>query len=568
MIRSVRQSYRELLGGPNSLNFQSLLYLAPNTVLCSILDQWHMVEDGEFIELLFANLISLLACAAIFFIFRLTCYRNRATKPVALAWVALYGLSMGFAKEFFTRSTLFQLGELQSFDEVLNSSVVGATLLGIFIMPTMSMATSLMATFKENRTRLIIAMVKDKVKDESLEPNPSQKSKQQLEKFISYANQQLSSANSPADLARRLRSINNERLRPLSHKLWQEETERISGYSFADLQALVLKHYLFDSKFIGLIDALFTALFAIQHFGPAPGALFAVISGAFLWLTFALAKRFAVSNSLQGYIRALVVLVINIAFDAVVFNFLHHHETEEHLIIGTSLNIIWLFTLVYVIGLAKASLVTNQDILEKLSDYLNKNPGRLAQTTGQAVAINREFAEFLHSDVQNKFLQTVLAAESAETSPESLRNQVTKLRTYLANLDTEFRDSSSLTAYDQVLELGQTWNGLAKLQIDVSPNAQQALANLNQVEATLIIRAINEAITNALRHGFANEAELELDLVNETLRLVISDNGTGPKSKLVEGLGFHLYKDLTNGDWSLLARPDGGAELTLNIPLA
>ncbi|MFM6977514.1 MAG: hypothetical protein ACKOWR_02190, partial [Micrococcales bacterium] len=142
---------REQLGGKNSLNLEALLYLAPNTVICSVLEYWHLVEEGNLASLLFANAISLLVCYFLYLFFKNTAYRNRAKKPTSLVWVASYGLAMGYAKEYVTLLVLWQMLRFESFPDYYNLDVLGASLLGVFVMPSLSMATSLMEKFRENR---------------------------------------------------------------------------------------------------------------------------------------------------------------------------------------------------------------------------------------------------------------------------------------------------------------------------------------------------------------------------------------------------------------------------------
>ena len=93
-----------------------------------------------------------------------------------------------------------------------------------------------------------------------------------------------------------------------------------------------------------------------------------------------------------------------------------------------------------------------------------------------------------------------------------------------------------------------------------------------EIELTLY-RVAQEGLNNAIRHGRAQKIVvfLERDLNLDTIRLSISDNGTGfNPSTLDRGLGLvgiHERVELLNGNFNIETTPGAGTLLWVEIPL-
>jgi anti-sigma regulatory factor (Ser/Thr protein kinase) len=79
-------------------------------------------------------------------------------------------------------------------------------------------------------------------------------------------------------------------------------------------------------------------------------------------------------------------------------------------------------------------------------------------------------------------------------------------------------------------------------------------------------QAANEAITNAMRHGFASNVTVSVKAKSGFIELVAIDDGTGPRSGEV-GLGSELFDAVAGTRWSLKAGVGGGSVLTLKVKI-
>lgn len=60
-----------------------------------------------------------------------------------------------------------------------------------------------------------------------------------------------------------------------------------------------------------------------------------------------------------------------------------------------------------------------------------------------------------------------------------------------------------------------------------------------------------EAVSNAVRHGNASVAKIEIDrMQNDLIEMKISNDGAPPKAKIEKGVGSQMFDELTL-EWSL-----------------
>lgn len=87
----------------------------------------------------------------------------------------------------------------------------------------------------------------------------------------------------------------------------------------------------------------------------------------------------------------------------------------------------------------------------------------------------------------------------------------------------------------------------------------------------LVLRVLEEAISNALRHGHAAALRVSVAVVDDgVLALVVDDDGTGvPEAASFSGLAtLRTRVELHSGTLALGNGPLGGARLSLELPLA
>jgi signal transduction histidine kinase len=203
---------------------------------------------------------------------------------------------------------------------------------------------------------------------------------------------------------------------------------------------------------------------------------------------------------------------------------------------------------------------------------------RLAQVVNQFSRENKLFEQklwvaqhvwytLLHGTVQSALTTAAiraggknqLTASDQEAIVQDLNRAIVALRNPQAK-DVIFEKS--------LLELQQTWSGICSVETKVDPEVLTALAGL--ADARLITNeVVKEAVSNAVKHGGATQATINLSLSADREILVnVSNNGAAPRPGAGAGIGTSIF-DAVCLNYELTR--DTSSELTqfqARIPLA
>lgn len=222
-----------------------------------------------------------------------------------------------------------------------------------------------------------------------------------------------------------------------------------------------------------------------------------------------------------------------------------------------SLNLI--FTLI--LGALKTerqrSLAAISDTLEELR-LLNS---RLRQRVWLA---RKTLAMELHGSIQST-LQSVAARLSKLKNPsdQELTDSLEQVRAAFDRVDSE--DYLAGRTLPQLLEeLEQLWDGALDLRINLSPAAARTLKN-DLAAARCVLEVCREAITNAVKHGEAEQVRVSIQPGSGFVTIMASNDGL-PASNAKSGKGFALYQEVAHS--FNLRNSNEGVILELQLPLS
>lgn len=94
---------------------------------------------------------------------------------------------------------------------------------------------------------------------------------------------------------------------------------------------------------------------------------------------------------------------------------------------------------------------------------------------------------------------------------------------------------------------------------------------VSNAKLRFLCNALKEGISNGLRHGHARAFWLELKMEDETIKFLLSDNGSGLDTENFEcGFGLTMMRDRARalgGEMVIVSAPDEGLELSIILPM-
>lgn len=511
------------------------LYLSgvPLVLLASV---GSFVSPGDFersLWYLLANLISLAFVALVYLfgerLLGLLDLHNRETGRLSFVIASLigFGLSLGLTKQL---STAWSLAVFNLETDFASNLLVRALtpLLGVWYVLALAAITATQARLQSLREEIIA----ERVRVLSAEQADSK----ELEEFASKAQELLAKASSEdaVSVASLIRSIVEDQLRPLSHRLWDREQLRVPGFSSRELAIRALQYRPY--RILRIL-----AVFSLGSITPMVLLAKEQWMLAFIVLNFCTFSVLAFANFVRkrsdfAKERFVLSLVLSTVFStSISFSVLEILGFHSSVILWLS-SAWWLGTLMVVVGMFVVAL-EDYSQQRKLLAVVSDHEISLAAMGSVNAIRNRELASLLHAKTQNKMLAQAMRLEAGG----DLSAELSELRSLLAALPSQRGEVLSAT------DLAVRWEGILEIEFELASEPNQ-----------LVLQVIEEAISNANRHGLATEVRVKFD----GNQLSVIDNGLGPVSGK-PGLGSSLYSSA--GKWELGAIDTGGASLTVKL---
>ncbi len=162
-----------------------------------------------------------------------------------------------------------------------------------------------------------------------------------------------------------------------------------------------------------------------------------------------------------------------------------------------------------------------------------------------------------------------LAFQEIKSLKEMVRDALTEVRRIIYDLRPMALDDLGLIpTLKKYLETTQDYNKGIKLSFDSNGSEMRLPSNYE----TAIFRLVQEAITNAVRHGKASEIEVKVEWLKTHVNMIVKDNGTGFDQSIVKSQSFGLLGmkeriELVNGEFFINSSPGNGTVLMFQIPL-
>ncbi|MFD0673515.1 sensor histidine kinase [Cohnella sp. GCM10027633] len=234
-----------------------------------------------------------------------------------------------------------------------------------------------------------------------------------------------------------------------------------------------------------------------------------------------------------------------------------------------------------VIAIWSTKLLLNQ---REMSLRLNEALLQEAKTREELAAFKERtrIAEQVHDTVGHTLTTAIVALEGAQLlfdrkPEEALRKIIVsreQLKQGLGNIRQVVR---ALNVRDGNVEGLGLEEGIRKLANDAAEQTgvrflfrYEATAALIPLQEYVLINAVKESITNALKHGNASVIEIGVYDRQDTIHMTVKDDGKGSDA-VTYGFGLRAMEERVEaigGRLSIASEPDGGFELQVRMPVA
>jgi len=193
--------------------------------------------------------------------------------------------------------------------------------------------------------------------------------------------------------------------------------------------------------------------------------------------------------------------------------------------------------------------------LAYLKGELNNGKSKNYLESGRKMVSDRNYAEYLHSEVQSKLLGCkLLLLKAAESNFQIFSPEITnQILSKLDRLEVQPISPASAIPSRRIEELARSWVGIADISFDLPANLDDFGSDAN-----MVCQLIEEGVINAIRHGKAKKIEVHGFFITGLINVVVHDDGSYVKNKKKDGLGSILF-DTFAKDWDIKPDKEGTA---------
>lgn len=549
-------SRRWRLDVASALEPRLLTLVVPAALLTSVLTRGPLDARGTLWWTL-VNVVSLAVTGLWAAFLRVSLVGGRRQAPVHAAVVVLVGASVGFLKGF-TTSVFGGVAGLvgDPVDAAERLRWISTTIQGAVLLTAAALTGAALARYRVEYGRLIVERARRELLDGR---SAAGERGARVARFVAEARRRIDAAADPT-VATVLEELVHERLRPLTRELWTASSEP-TDFTLRSLVRAALHADAYPALPVTVMFAI-TSFAAQAAYAPLGRNILATaLSSGAIVLLFALARRLrppARWDVVHLLVTLSVVAVVLIAIEQTVVG----AGASGIDVVTTGITVlVWLTFLTLMSSAVVIAVRTRGRVREELEQLLD---GRFEEAVVEASRRlrDRETADLLHSGTQNRLIAAARRIERAGGSTEVVRAEVAAVGRLLDELAFG-PESPSLPTREQVAALVARWDGFVAIETELDPLVDALPPALQD----RVAQAVAEAVNNAVRHGRAERIDVRLrGETDALLLLVVEDDGVGPVQR-PPGLGSGLFAALSQGEWSLAAREDGGSRLDVPIAL-
>jgi anti-sigma regulatory factor (Ser/Thr protein kinase) len=552
--------------------------MVPFLIVTSVLSNSTAISDPSLIAsselyryfgLVLANIASISVCWLYLEVVDRTLFKNKGINPIKIYWVLLFGASLGFLKGYTTGLFSWLVGSELDLALAISNRVAQTTLLGLWTLPLVAVVTATFIRFQNERQVLMAETL-----EQGLNSRNSllrlEESSVELSLYLSQARTEVSALRNSAKLqasnqriSQKLRDLVDSGLRPISHKIWQENSKASGLLKISQLAKLAVKKNPFPIALIigGLAMGLFPITLSAFPVGEALARTFIMLTltSVVLFLAKALPRESRLGTWIIILGASLVSTFVSLAAADAFFD-----QTFDSVNIAT-----WTSFFLWQLQLSLFSSVVSEVVSSRVQmrQLLIESIGKDQLDSDLRGALgrirNRELAQYIHGYIQNKLLSFALKFDQENLSTDDVSRLLDEVDDLFSTAISDYQSFSEADLDKQLAQLVSLWSGFVGVELSKGIST----ADLSNEEIKSIVQVVSEAVSNSVRHGLAKSLKITItkaDSASNQVEVVVEDDGLGPRSGRA-GLGTELFNATSGTDWSLTGGKMGGSVLRVRI---
>jgi len=243
--------------------------------------------------------------------------------------------------------------------------------------------------------------------------------------------------------------------------------------------------------------------------------------------------------------------------------------------IGQYVDTIFNICILFIIGFCFQKIVSSYQKINNMYKVIQEQNKSLELYAKQVEKLTlleerNRLSRDLHDTVGHTFTSTIMGMDAVyyliDASPSEAkanlkellhitRNGLDEVRRHIHQIAPDKEEQSLLAA---LLQIGNEFSLYTGTKVLISTEGEEYPVS-EQIRLTFI-RCLQESLTNAKKHGEANQVNVELTYKEDEVRLRIEDNGKGITGELKKGFGLRAMTDRMkniNGSLEILTKKNG-----------
>jgi len=557
---------KQFLCGRNSLDLPIYLFFSPVIIIIQPLNIIANTDTSNLLLITVSSIFSFFILLATIKAFQLIFMKKKEYSPIPVWLIFVIGNLTGLIKCSIFFLINKEIGAFTDNDLKIGNQILIAVLAWGVIVPVFAATSNQIALVRDRRLIIMNELLLEesvKLVNEDRLTQIKNSVRLAIESDVSLLMQEVQNQiteSKDSTLEERYEQISKVLLdsaenfvRPLSHKLMVDNRLEFPSPTIWQIFTLALRKPIFPILPLLVLNTI-SSLTVLLRLELSSFQLIAICLqqiGLLAILIFSLQKFIAIfKHLLNVYLSALFLKF----FNSQIFG---AAELNRYI-----LNFVWELSIFVIVSFIYNLFRSELDVRLFVKQLIDSSKIDQSLAQDEALRVQYDIARYLHGNLQSRMMSLGLTLKMSQQHDEESMSSAMSIADSLLNSPfAEYLDQHTRTLVEEVDFAVGKWDGLLNVKTDIEDLDEK----LSFVQKRAIGAVVEEALANALRHGFAKEVNIRIYQGKTGISIDITDDGIGPRMQK-PGLGTRLYDLVAINGWSLQYRLDGfGSILELRI---